>query len=124
MKKRILYFLVLLVVVLSATSCTEEGIDTDSINKQTILVFMPWTGTTIGNQGLYPYFKQNLDSIESSIVKAGQMNGRALVFLSSSADKSSLYEITLVNKKIQHTPIKEYSGNLYTIKRGHCTTSQ
>ena len=118
MKKRILYFLVLLVVVLSATSCTEEGIDTDSINKQTILVFMPWTGTTSGNQGLYPYFKQNLDSIESSIVKAGQMNGRALVFLSSSADKSSLYEITLVNKKIQHTPIKEYSGNLYTTAEG------
>ena len=118
MKKRILYFLVLLVVALSASSCTEEGFDTDSINKQTILVFMPWTGTTSGNQGLYPYFKQNLDSIESAIVKAGQMNGRALIFLSSSADKSTLYEITLVNKKIQHTPIKEYSGNSYTTAEG------
>ncbi len=79
---------------------------------------MPWTGTTSGNQGLYPYFKQNLDSIESAIVKAGQMNGRALIFLSSSADKSTLYEITLVNKKIQHTPIKEYSGNSYTTAEG------
>lgn len=118
MKKHILYFLVLLVAALSASSCTEEGPDTDSINKQTILVFMPWTGTANGSQGLYSYFKQNLDSIESAIIKAGQMNGRALVFLSSSANKSSLYEITLVNNKIQHTPIKEYSGNSYTTADG------
>ncbi len=118
MKRHILYFLALLVFALSVSSCTEEGIDTDSINKQTILVFMPWTGTASGNQGLYPYFKQNLDSIESAITKAGQMNGRALVFLSTSADKSSLYEITLVNNKIQHTTIKEYSGNSYTTADG------
>lgn len=118
MKKRILYFLVLLVATLFVTSCTEEGTDTESINKQTILVFMPWTGTSSGSQGLYPYFKQNLDSIESAIVKAGKMNGRALVFLSTSANKSSLYEVTLVNKKIQHTSIKEYSGNSYTSAEG------
>lgn len=118
MKRHILYFLVLLVAALSASSCTEEGTDTDSINKQTILVFMPWTGTASGNQSLYPYFKQNLDSIESSIVKAGQMDGRALVFLSSSATKSTLYEITLVNHKIQHTQIKEYTGNSYTTTDG------
>lgn len=118
MKKRILYFLVFLAAVLSVSSCSEEGIDTDSINKQTILVFMPWTGTANGYQGLYPYFKQNLDSIESAIVNAGEMNGRALVFLSTSADKSSLYEITLEDKKIQHTPIKEYSGNSYTTADG------
>lgn len=118
MKKRILYFLVLLVATLSFSSCTEEGTDIESINKQTLLVFMPWTGTSSGSQGLYSYFKQNLDSIESAIVKAGKMNGRALVFLSTSANKSSLYEITLVNKKIQHTPIKEYSGNSYTSADG------
>lgn len=118
MKKRILYFLVLLVAAISISSCTEEGPDTDSINKQTILVFMPWTGTASGSEGLYSYFKQNLDSIESAITKAGQMNGRALVFLSTSANKSSLYEITLVNNKIQHTPIKEYSGNSYTTADG------
>ncbi len=118
MKKRILYFFVLLVAAISVASCTEEGPDTESINKQTILVFMPWTGTANGSEGLYPYFKKNLDSIESAIVKAGQMNGRALVFLSTSANTSSLYEITLVNKKIQHTQIKEYSGNAYTTADG------
>ena len=118
MKKRILYFLVLLVAALFVTSCTEEGTNTESINKQTILVFMPWTGTSSGSQGLYPYFKQNLDSIESAIVKAGKMNGRALVFLSTSANKSSLYEVTLVNKKIQHTSIKEYSGNPEQLHQG------
>lgn len=118
MKKRILYFLVSLVAALTVSSCTEEGTDIESINKQTILVFMPWTGTANGSQGLYPYFKQNLDSIESAILKARQMDGKVLVFLSSSANKSSLYEITLENNKIQHTPIKEYSGNSYTTADG------
>jgi hypothetical protein len=116
--KRILYLLsLLLLVVLSFSSCTEEAVDISSINQQTTIVFMPWSGTA-SNTGLYKYFMQNLDSIEGAIKKAGSMSNRVVVFLSTSSSESELYEITLVNKEIQHTTIKTYSGNLYTTADG------
>lgn len=116
--KHFLYLLgLLLVVALSFSSCTEEAEDVTSINQQTTIVFMPWSGTA-SNSGLYSYFLQNLDSIEGAIKKTGSMSNRVVVFLSTSSSESTLYEITLVNKEIQHTTLKTYSGNLYTTADG------
>lgn len=116
--KHFLYLLgLLLVVALSFSSCTEEAEDVTSINQQTTIVFMPWSGTA-SNSGLYSYFLQNLDSIEGAIKKTGSMSNRVVVFLSTSSSESTLYEITLVNKEIQHTTLKTYSGNLYTTPDG------
>lgn len=109
----LLFFL----IFLSFTSCTDEAEDVDSINKQTVLVFMPWSGSTSDN-GLYSYFLQNLDSIESAISTAGSMSGRVLVFISTSSESSTLYEITYENNEIQHTTLQNYSGNIYTTSSG------
>lgn len=99
-------------------SCTtEESEDVNDINKQTVVVFMPWSGSRSG-EGLYSYFRQNLDSIESTIKKTSSMSGRVVVFLSTSADSSRLYEITYENKTIDHKMIKRYGGNLYTTAEG------
>lgn len=116
--KHIFQLLVIVMTVTALASCTtEESEDVDDINKQTVLVFMPWSGSQSDN-GLYPYFQQNLDSIKSAIVEAGSMSGRVIVFLSTSASESSLYEITYENKELQELPIKTYSGNLYTTSDG------
>lgn len=115
--KRILYLFTLLITVISFSSCTDEAEDVDSINKQTVLVFMPWSGSTSDN-GLYSYFLQNLDSIESAIRTAGSMSGRVLVFISTSSESSTLYEITYENNEILHTTLQNYSGNLYTTSSG------
>lgn len=115
---RVRLFVSLFFLLFALSSCTtEESEDVNDINKQTLLVFMPWSGSET-SQGLYSYFQQNLDSIESAIVRARTMNGRVLVFLSTSANESSLYEITYANRQIVHTPIKTYSGNLYTTADG------
>lgn len=113
---RLLFFFSILLLV----SCTtEESEDVNDINKQTVLVFMPWSGTQT-SQGLYRYFQQNLDSIESAIRarNSSTSDGRVLVFLSTSANESSLYEITYENRQIQHTTLQTYSGNLYTTAEG------
>lgn len=113
---RLMLFISLIAVAL--VSCTtEEAEDVDDINKQTLLVFMPWSGTQ-NTPGLYSYFRQNLDSIESAIAAKGSMTTRVLVFLSTSASESSLYEITYENKEIKHTTLQTYSGNLYTTSDG------
>ena len=115
--KRILYLFYLLIIIMSFSSCTEEAEDVTSINQQTTIVFMPWSGSA-SDRGLYSYFQQNLDSIEGAIKKTGSMSNRVVVFLSKSSSESELYEITLVNKEIQHTKLKTYSGNIYTTAEG------
>lgn len=119
MKHRIFLFLFACVSMLSLvlTSCSDDSVDVNTINKQTILIFMPWSGSQ-SSVGLYNELKANLDSIESAIVDEKGMNGRVLVFLSSSSQSSSLYEITYENGKIEHHTIKEYTGNEYDTTQG------
>lgn len=119
--KRILYLLLSVALCsVAVSSCSGESEDVSDINKQTVLVFMPWSGSQ-SSQGLYTFFRQNLDSIESAIAKAGKISGRVLVFLSTSPNNSVLYEITYQGKKIQHDTLLTYSGNLYTTAEGITT---
>ncbi len=99
------------------TSCNDDSIDVTTVNKQTILIFMPWSGSQYSD-GLYSNLKENLDSIESAIIENKGLSGRVLVFLSTSYKESSLYEITYENGQIQHHTIKEYSGNEYDSTQG------
>lgn len=75
---------------------------------------MPWTGDNLSTV----IFKENLDSIEGAIIKARRLNGRLLVFLSTSANSSDLYEITYQKGEIIRTPIKTYAGKDYTTAAG------
>lgn len=118
--KRLLYLFVLIsciAVTAGFTSCSGDSVDVDDVNKQTLIVFMPWSGSQ-SNKGLYSIFLENLDSIESAIKAKGSITGRVFVFLSKSAETSQLYEITYESKEIKHTVIKEYSGNIYTTADG------
>lgn len=107
----------MLACLLCIASCLEEGEDIDQINKQTTIVFLPWSGTDT-NSGLYNIFLENLDSIESAIIKARKMPGRVVVFISRSASHSDLYEITYDKGQILHTPIKSYEGTAYDTAEG------
>lgn len=109
---------IIILFAFSLVACTtEEAEDVNDINKQTLLVFMPWSGS-LSDNGLYSYFQQNLDSIETAILRQGNMVGRVLVFLSTSPSESSLYEITNEGRQIQHVTLNTYSGNLYTTAEG------
>ena len=103
-------------------SCGGEAVDTDEINKQTILVFMPWTGgSNASEQGLTFYLKVNIDSIDAAIVKnKGLKNSRVLLFFSSFPTESNLYELVYneTTKSVDHTPLNSYSGYSYASVEG------
>ena len=114
----------LIIVSLLATnlllgSCgNEDSTNVSDINKQTVLVFMPWTGDNANNQGLYANFQQNLASIEQAIIANKGYAGRLIVFLSTSANASTLYEVTYKSGAISHTILKTYDGTDYTTASG------
>lgn len=108
----------ILMVIVTLTSCKDDVVDVDEVNKQTILVFMPWSGSD-HSSGLYTAFKANLDSMKAGIRDAkGLKDMRLLVFISETANTSRLYEITYDRNEFKETDIKSYTGTLYTTSEG------
>lgn len=100
-------------------SCGGESVEVSEINQQTVLVYMPWSGSESSDDGLYRNFLQNLDSIESGIVKKnGLGKTRVLVFISETSSMSKLYEITYDKKTCTRKELKYYSGTNYTSAEG------
>ena len=119
--KKLIYTVVITVLSLFGLSgCTDEAFDVDSVNKQTILVFMPWSGGS-NSQGLTHYLSNNIDSICRGIVdKKGLNNTRVLVFFSESAANSTLYDLQYdaTLKTVNRVPIKTYEGTSYNSAEG------
>ncbi len=120
MKQFVYGFIFAIVSIIGLGSCTEEAFDVDKVNKQTILVFLPWTG---GNSsiGLTEVLSNNIDSICAGITdKKGLNNTRVLVFFSNNANNSTLFDLTYndVTKEVSRTPIKTYEGSAYNSANG------
>ncbi len=120
MKKLFTLFFCLVSLTVTFTGCSEEAIDVKNVNKQTILVMFPWTGS-YSSSGLYDYLQHNLDSMEYAIKKnKGLNNTRVLVFFSRSARQSELFELTYNTSTyaVDHTPVATYEGHDYTSTEG------
>lgn len=102
------------------TSCSDEAFDVDSVNKQTILVYYPWTGSTTSS-GLKQYLANNIDSICQGIVaKKGLSDSRVMVFFSEKYNKSTLYDLQYdaASKTVKRVPVKTYEDNSYCTAEG------
>ncbi len=115
------FFYILIGIVLAITtlsSCEDDAYDSTTITEQSLLVYMPWSGSE-SSQGLYGYFLENLDSINKAIIKnKGLGQNKLFVFLSNSATASQLYEVTYQNGTTVKNLIKEYTGTDYNTSAG------
>ena len=119
-KKLFTLFICSISLAMTFTSCSEEAFDTDSVNKQTILVFYPWTGSQ-SSTGLLGYLQNNIDSICDGIIdRKGLNNSRVLVFLSNKYNHSTLYDLqyNATTKSVDRVPLKEYEGASYASADG------
>ena len=119
-KKLFTLFICSISLAMTFTSCSEEAFDTDSVNKQTILVFYPWTGSQ-SSTGLLGYLQNNIDSICDGIIdRKGLNNSRVLVFLSDKYNHSMLYDLqyNATTKSVDRVPLKEYEGASYASAEG------
>lgn len=119
-KKLFTLFICSISLAMTFTSCSEEAFDTDSVNKQTILVFYPWTGDK-SSTGLLGYLQNNIDSICDGIIdRKGLNNSRVLVFLSDKYNHSMLYDLqyNATTKSVDRVPLKEYEGASYASAEG------
>ena len=102
------------------TGCNDEAFDIDSVNKQTLLIMYPWSGTE-NSAGLYSDMVNNLNQIENAIKKnKGLKSTRVFVFMSTSATESSLFELTYNSSTftVEHQMLENYIGTAYTTTEG------
>ena len=60
-------FAVIMAITFSLASCSDDdGQDVSDYAKQTIIVYMPWSGSQ-STSGLYSYLLANIDSMEAGI---------------------------------------------------------
>lgn len=107
-------------LLLGLSSCSDEAVDVDTVNKQTIFVFYPWSGGT-SSSGLTENLKANVDSICAGIKeKKGLNNTRVMVFFSESKDRSVLYDLQYddTQKEVSRVPVKTYDGITYNSAQG------
>ena len=119
-KKLFTLFICSISLAMTFTGCSEEAFDTDSVNKQTILVFYPWTGSKSSTE-LLGYLQNNIDSICDGIIdRKGLNNSRVLVFLSDKYNHSTLYDLqyNATTKSVDRVPLKEYEGASYASAEG------
>ena len=119
-KKLFTLFICSISLAMTFTSCSEEAFDPDSVNKQTILVYYPWTGDK-NSTGLLGDLQNNIDSICDGIIdRKGLNNSRILVFLSKKYDQSTLYDLQYdaTTKSVNRVPLKKYEGTSYATTEG------
>lgn len=126
MKKILGIILVVLMALVGLNSCGDEAVDVNEVNQQTILIFLPWTGSDNSN-GLYEDLEANLDSIEKGIIaNKGLSNRRVLAFVSRPKDsgygygRSYLYELryNATTRKMDRIELDAFDGNSYNSATG------
>ena len=119
-KKLFTLFICMISLAMTFTGCREAAFDTDSVNKQTILAFYPWTGGKSSTE-LLGYLQNNIDSICDGIIdRKGLNNSRVLVFLSDKYNHSTLYDLqyNATTNSVDRVPLKEYEGASYASAEG------
>ena len=99
--KKLVLFLQLAAFILFA-SCSDEDPDPAPqppvIETNTIFVYMPWSGSTKKDPGLYSFFLTNIQDIKTAIVNQGGLgNKKLMIFISTKVDKGALINVQYKN---------------------------
>ena len=119
MKK--LFLLLQLVMLVVFASCSSE--DPDPIPQpgaeveNTIFVYMPWSGVSDTDSGLYNDFLTNIEAIKSAIVNQGGLgNKRLMIFISTKVNKGALINVQYKNGSCVDDTVAIYNNKLVGLK--------
>ena len=119
MKK--IFLLLQLAMLVVFASCSGE--DPDPIPQpgaeveNTIFVYMPWSGVSDTDSGLYSYFLTNIQDIKSAIVNQGGLgNKRLMIFISTKVNKGALINVQYKNGSCVDDTVAIYNNKLAGLK--------
>ena len=117
--RNVAFVLVSFLFSASFVSCSDDETEEppfDSETKQTILMYMPWSGS-----GIYTYFLNNISAFEQAVENNHGFDGNALmVFISENETRSNLIRIVYENGECRRDTLRQYiySDCNYTTSAG------
>ena len=92
-------------------SCEKEDIEPVETQK-TLFMYLPWSSNLTSN------FYTNISDMEKAISQHGLNGERVIVFMSTTSEKATLFEITCKKGKCEQVTLKEYNNPPFTTAEG------
>ena len=81
-------------------------------NQKTLFMYLPWS------TDLTEFFYTNISDMEKAISQHGLNGERVIVFMSTTSEKATLFEITCKKGKCEQVTLKEYNNPPFTTAEG------
>lgn len=121
MKK--LFFLLQLALLVLFASCSSDvplpypTPQPPNEAENTIFVYMPWSGVSEKDSGLYGFFLTNIEDIKNAIVSQGGLgNKRLMIFISTKVNKGALINVKYQNGRCVDDTVDIYNNTLAGLK--------
>ena len=121
MKK--LFFLLQLALLVLFASCSSDvplpypTPQPPNEAENTIFVYMPWSGVSEKDSGLYGFFLTNIEDIKNAIVSQGGLgNKRLMIFISTKVNKGALINVKYQNGRCVDDTVAIYNNKLAGLK--------
>ena len=92
-------------------SCEKDEIEPVE-NQKTLFMYLPWSTNLTSN------FYTNISDMEKAISQKGLNGERVIVFMSTTSEKATLFEITCKKGKCEQVTLKEYNNPPFTTAEG------
>lgn len=112
--KKIMFYLMSIAMIICSCTAEDTSPTADNVSpcEKTTIMFFPWSSN------LLPYFKRNISDFEKAAKSTQLDNQRILICLSTSATKSTLFELKIQNGQCTHDTIKHYENPDFTSANG------
>src|SRR5574344_1169930 len=112
--KKIMFYLMSIAMIICSCTAEDTSPTADNVSRceKTTIMFFPWSSN------LLPYFKRNISDFEKAAKSTQLDNQRILICLSTSATKSTLFELKIQNGQCTHDTIKHYENPDFTSANG------
>lgn len=113
--------LCILALCFSLAACKGDCPDQPDNTRQTLFMYLPWSGNSTasgGDYNLYSYFITNINDLKIAIQANGLNSERVLVFLSTSPTRAALFEIKYQNGTCTTDTLKRYTDPPFTTVGG------
>jgi len=117
--KKLFFILQLMSLFVFAACCSDDDVPRPYVDpngqmtENTIFVYMPWSGYSDSNSGLYNDFQTNLKDIKKAIVAQGGLhNTKLLVFVSEKVDKGNLINVQYKNGACVDDTLEVFNNKL------------
>lgn len=103
----------LIILIFSISSCVKDDLANVPVdNQKTLFMYLPWSNNLTSD------FYTNISDMENAISRKGLKGERVVVFISTTSEEATMFEITCKDGKCERVTLKDYTNPPFTTAEG------